>query len=66
MALYPTIPLGGLTMSMSKLAIIITISVVSIAIAIAAVSAANSVKQSITSHQTAFAAEADKISGIQK
>lgn len=53
-------------MSMSKLAIIITISVVSIAIAIAAVSAANSVKQSITSHQTAFAAEADKISGIQK
>lgn len=53
-------------MSMSKLAIIITISVVTIAITIAAVSAGNSVKQSIDSHQTAFAAEVARIDGLQK
>ena len=53
-------------MSMSKLAIVLTITIVSIAIAIAAVSAAKSVKQSMAAHQTAFAAEVDKIDGIQK
>ena len=52
-------------MSMSKLAIIITISVVSIAIAIAAVSAGNSVKKEIASRQVAQAAAIEAAIGIK-